>query len=328
VRLLDFMKSRVSAAAVWFLAFGLSFLNGAAPAPRKESAAEPASGHSPLSLGAATRARIQLVTQPLVLTNLPAETRAYGHVLDPAPLALLDAELDGAEAALLIARAQEAREQALFEREQIVARADLEAAQLQVRAAETRFETALRRLATEWGDPFLQLAATNRHVLVRRLLRRELILLRVELPAGESLPAAPTKARIGTLGAERDRTASFFSEAPTVEVKTLGRAFLLQADGPDDGLRPGGTLTAYFAAPDSAIAGALVPAAAVVRHLGHPWIYVSGEGDAFERLAITLDRQVGRAWFTTSILPPNATVVVQGAQLLLSEELKSQLVGD
>lgn len=296
----------------------------------EKSAGKPAEAphHEGVTLDAATRARIGLMTQPVVATNVPVETVAYGMVLDPSPLALLDTELSGAAAGLAIARNQEERERALFEQNQIVARPALEAAQLQVQAAETRHETALRRLATEWGEPFVQLDSTNRHAFITKLLRREAILIRAELPAGEILAANPPMARVTVVGAGHDRTAAWFCEAPTVDARTQGRAFLFQAAGPDTALRPGAAVTAFLAQSTPATAGTLVPTDAVLRHLGHAWVYVAEADGHYVRSAITLDRLTDAGWFTTTALPAGAVVVTAGAQILLSEELKAQIAGD
>lgn len=302
--------------------------------PKAEAAEKPAEKpseaphHEGVTLDAETRTRIGLATQPLVTTNVPVETVAYGMVLDPSPLALLDTELSGAAAGLAIARGQEERERVLFEQNQIVARPALEAAQLQVQAAETRYETAFRRLATEWGEPFVQLDSIHRHAFITKLLRREAILIRAELPAGEILATNPPTARVTVVGADRDRTAAWFCEAPTVDTRTQGRAFLFQASGPDTALRPGAAVAAFLAQSATATVGTLVPADAVIRHLGHAWVYLAGAEGHYVRAAVTLDRLIDAGWFTTAALPAGDSVVTTGAQILLSEELKAQIAGD
>ena len=290
------------------------------PAAKKAEAPK----HEGLTLDPAAQARIGLEVHKLLPALIPAVAVAHGNVLDPSPLALLDAELDGAAAALVIARGQEKRERELFERDQIVARPALEAAQLQVQLAETRHETALRRLATEWGDGFVKSAPAERHTLVARLLRREVILLRVELPAGETLSGTPSDAVVTTLASERGRTAKWFCEAPTVDARTQGRGFLFQAPGPDPDLRPGTAVTARIAQDGPARPAMLVPTTAVVRHLGLAWIYL-GEADGhFRKQAVTLDRLTADGWATATALPDTASVVTRGAQLLLSEEVKAR----
>jgi hypothetical protein len=290
---------------------------------------ESAPVHEGLAFNAEVRQRMGLITAVVPQTNLSSVAVAFGLVLDPSPLALLDAELDGALAALAIARAQEARERLLFEQNQIVAQPALEAALLLVRADETRYDTALRRLTTEWGDPFVQLDSTNRHRLIRQLLSREVILLRVELPAGESITTNSSPVHVRTVDAERVRRAEIFSEAPTVDARTQGQAFLLRVPGPDAALRPGAVVTAQFTRLNEAAHGRLLPRSAVVRHLGHAWVYLAVKEDTFEHRQVTLDRLTEDGWFTTtSELPEDARVVTTGAQLLLSEELKARFAGE
>ena len=313
------------------LAGALAAALGVAGAAESEKSAEKPTEtprRDGLTLDAEARARIGLATRPLVATNLPAETVAYGTVLDPSPLALLDTELRGAAAALAIARIQQEREQTLFAQNQIVARPALETAMLQVQTAETRHETALRRLATEWGEPFLELDSTNRHALIARLVRRESILIRAELPAGENLTNPPKQARVTTVGADHDRTAAWFCEAPTVDARTQGRAFLFQAPGPDTGLRPGAAVSVFLAQDAAAKAGTLLPREAVIRYQGQSWVYLAGAEDHFRRAAVSLDRLTEAGWFTATLLPEGAPVVTTGAAILLSEELKAQLTAD
>ncbi len=290
------------------------------PAAKKSEAPK----HEGLTLDAAAQARIGLEVRKLVPARITAVAVAHGTVLDPSPLALLDAELDGSAAALVIAHGQEKRERELFERDQIVARPALEAAQLQVQAAETRHETAVRRLATEWGDGFAKPTPAERHALVARLLRREVVLLRVELPAGETLSGTPSDARVTTLASDRGRSASWFCDAPTVDARTQGRGFLFQAPGPDPGLRPGTAVTAHIAQEGPAKPALLVPTTAVVRHLGLAWVYLAEAEGRFRKQAVALDRLTADGWATTTALPDAASVVTQGAQLLLSDELKAR----
>lgn len=326
-----FLFGCLALAGPWLLGdAGLRADDGDKPASAKAAATEaPATktAHG-LRLEAAARQRLGLATQSVLETNLPSSVVAFGVVLDPSPLALLDTELDGAAAALAIARVQEERERALFNQAQIVARPALEAAQLLVRADETRFDMAQRRLATEWGDPFVQLEATKRHLLIGQLLRREVILLRVELPAGEAGVNPESPVKLVPLNERRDRTAQWFCEAPTVDARTQGRAFLLRATGPDPALRPGAAVTAQLAGRGDPRPGWLVPSEAVVRHLGQAWVYLAPAEDAFEPVVVLLDQWTDHGWFTTTPLPAGSKVVSAGAQLLLSEQLKSQLVGE
>ena len=70
----------------------------------------------------------------------------------------------------------------------------------------------------------------------------------------------------------------------------------------------------------------MVPSEAVVRAEGRGWVYLMNNGsDAFTRLEVPLDHPAPGGWFLTKGVTTNDYLVVTGAQILLSEELKSSL---
>ena len=71
--------------------------------------------------------------------------------------------------------------------------------------------------------------------------------------------------------------------------------------------------------------GVLVPDNAVVRSDERAWIYVQTVDTHFVRREITVDHHVPGGWFVTNSIAPGDKVVVTGAQMLLSEERKSQI---
>lgn len=84
---------------------------------------------------------------------------------------------------------------------------------------------------------------------------------------------------------------------------------------------------------DAAAAEAvLVPFDAVVWHAGRAWAYVaegSGpRGTRFERRPVDTTEEVDRGWVNTRRYRRDEPIVVQGAQLLLSEELRYQVRTD
>ncbi len=72
----------------------------------------------------------------------------------------------------------------------------------------------------------------------------------------------------------------------------------------------------------------MVPDSAVVWLGGRAWIYVEKDAERFVRRPVPVDHRV-REGFVTDQFAAGDRVVAQGAQLLLSEELKSQIqIGD
>jgi hypothetical protein len=260
--------------------------------------------------------------------TLETEIVALGFVLDPSALVLLDSELSDAESALTVSTAQAERARVLFSEDQNVSRRTLETAETQVRVDRLRVLTATRRLGLDWGNSIASLPAAERRTLVERLLRKELALLRLELPAGATLKETPARARVQALGVVEPLQAEFVSEAPTVDPKTQGRALFYQVVAPATTLRPGAAVSAFLATGEGTRPGWRFPAGAVVRHLGATWIYLQTGAEQFERTLVSLDRLTAEGWITAVALPADARLVITGPQQLLAEELKSQIAGD
>jgi hypothetical protein len=73
--------------------------------------------------------------------------------------------------------------------------------------------------------------------------------------------------------------------------------------------------------------GVVVPSAAIVWHAGKAWAYVKDddEDDVFTRKEVSTALEMPGGWFDTGHFEEGDEVVVSGAQLLLSEELKFQI---
>lgn len=75
--------------------------------------------------------------------------------------------------------------------------------------------------------------------------------------------------------------------------------------------------------------GVIVPRAAVVRANGRGWAFVKNEdGKSFTRKPVELDHPLANGWFVAGGFASGDQVVVTGAQVLLSEEMKSTLSAD
>jgi hypothetical protein len=74
------------------------------------------------------------------------------------------------------------------------------------------------------------------------------------------------------------------------------------------------------------IDGVTLPASAVVWYAGKPWVYKKQGEESFIRLPISIDNETNGGWFNRSEkLASGDNLVVNGAQLLLSEEFKYQI---
>jgi len=158
-----------------------------------------------------------------------------------------------------------------------------------------------------------------------RVARFDKLFARVDVPAGEIVAPDLTTASIVPLGHDaKPLTGERVGFAVSVDPKTQGQPFVFRVTDTSGALRPGLSVTAYLEAPGPARNGAVVPRSAVIWQTGKSWVYVQTEKEKFARREVELEDPASGGWFTRS-LTPGDKVVTRGAQMLLSEEFKSQI---
>ena len=73
------------------------------------------------------------------------------------------------------------------------------------------------------------------------------------------------------------------------------------------------------------VQGVMIPAAAVVWWQGKAWVYVQTDPNHFVRRELSTETPVPEGWFVGTGLAAGDSIVVRGAQLLLSEEFRAQI---
>jgi biotin carboxyl carrier protein len=139
-------------------------------------------------------------------------------------------------------------------------------------------------------------------------------------------------------GAEARVPARLVGQAPEADPVTRRPAYLYRAVRTWPGAAPGVPVVALVAGASSgetaAIGGAgkaavLVPDSAVVQWEGLAWTYRQRGPGRFERVRVATDRPVPGGWLTGAPLAAGDTVVLRGAEELLSEEFRARVtVGD
>lgn len=285
-----------------------------------------ATGERSLEVDGATAERIGLVAKPLECGALAPEEIAHGIVLDPAPLLALLGELTAAELRLAAARAEEARLEQLGGSSPGVSPRVQDAAKLETRTRALEVGAALGRLRNEWGARFAELEPAPREALLDRLARRETALVRVTIPGAAAPSRELAGAAVTVFGDESSRLeAAEILPAPRADETLQGRGLLLRIEAPPLELRPGAAVTGYLRVAGGSSPALLVPRGALVRFEGRAWVYVQVAPESFVRRAVDLDRPTAEGWW----IPPGdlaaAPVVLVGAQLLLSEELRARI---
>jgi len=255
------------------------------------------------------------------------ETKGYGRVLDPAPLAELVNDLVSAQAAATASQLEWDRQKTLSGQTNTSARA-LQTAEAAARHDQLAVQALRDKLALAWGGTLA--GKEDLAGLVKSLTAREAALVRVDLPAGETLETAPIGARLVALSGKAAK-ATYLCPVPDVDSQLQGQGFIFLVQPNDSALAQGQAVTAWLQTPGEPLAGVIIPRDSVVRQEGAGWVYVMNKdkgGEAFTRTKIPLDRPAENGWFVAGLLKPDDYIVVTGAQTLLSEELKAALSPD
>jgi hypothetical protein len=301
----------------------------AAPVQLKQGA----SGEAIISLDTDTQARLGLKMETPATAQWQPGVKAYGRVLDPAPLGDLVADLFREE--LIFDKSHQELERAK------VLKQDNNISERAFQDTETTYTlnfaavAAIRqKIQTQWGGriaemtgPIVVPPGTKRtsDPKLGKILGANGSLIRIDIPAGERVPNIESSRIFPLAKRERQITATYFSKLPAIDPQTQQQGLLFLNDAPDtaDSLAPGEAVEALIKEPAMPINGVLVPSDAVLRYEGKGWIYVQTGTNDFTRTEIPLDRPLNGGWFASEHLPATNRIVITGAQTVLSAELSS-----
>ena len=279
-------------------------------------------GETVVTLDQKTQHLIGLQTAALPASALPPEIQAYGRVLDPTPLVEAFSEVASARAALGASSREYQRLKALAQNQNTSAKA-LETAKVAMEQDRIALQAARARLRAGWGSSLAE--EPDLSAFVQSLAKLNQVLVRLDLPTGETARPTPRGARLPLPGTSEPIPARYLSPAPTTDPQVQGEGFMFVVTNAPTRLTPGLALAGFLELPGDTSAGVVVPDSAVVRSAERAWIYLQNDETNFIRRAVALDHPVSGGWFVTNNIAPGDRVVVAGAQMLLSEEGKTQI---
>lgn len=258
----------------------------------------------------------------------------YGTVLDPQPLvslshqyAIARAQLESARARLEASHLAYERVSKLFHDHQNMSQAQLQAAEAayhmdsaSLDAAQSQVDLMADTAQGTWGDVLGQ-AALKATPLLAHFISHQELLVQVSLHDDEMYmnprsPHDPPDFIQKSDGAHvplRYLSTGLRSN-PTIQGVTL----FFAAPG-SSGLLPGMNVLALLNGGRSQ-AGVMVPPSAIVWSQGSAWAYVRSGASQFVRHRVPTDGPTMPQGYVVPDLPDGTEVVVQGAQMLLSEE--------
>lgn len=323
----------LAAIVVWSLLQGKRDIGKGEATPAATQRVAVVNGMTVVTLATATQAQSGIRTEPLSITNDRAEMAAYGTVLDLQPLldlraryALAQADADVAQATLAASRQEYERSRLLYQDNQNVSLKTYQAVQAAYLSDQAKSEAARLNaqniqavMRQQFGTTLMRWALDEHSPEFARLLNRQDVLLRVTLPLDRGF-VAPAQIQIDA-NDKRRLPAYLVSRSPQSDPAIQGNAFIYRIAAP---LAVGANITAYLPTAKQTTQGALVPAGAIVWYGGQPWAYVQISTDRFGRYSVAQQAPMQGGFFVTEGLKPGQRVVVSGAQLLLSEELRPQ----
>jgi hypothetical protein len=191
-------------------------------------------------------------------------------------------------------------------------------------AAESRVKTLAATAQQEWG-PVIGKGIIERSPEVVRLIERDQFLVQVTLSPGSTLAEPPRTALAQAPTRDANIDLQYVSPATRTDPRIQGLSFFFAAPG-DSGLLPGMNTTVYVPS-GKTYEGVFVEDTAIVRWQGRSWVYLRVGPDAFKRQPISTDQPVSDDDYVVRDIPAGSEIVMRGAQVLLSEEAKSELRG-
>jgi len=264
-----------------------------------------------------TRARLGIVTEDLAETELAPGVSGFATVLDPAPLVALLRQEKAAAATIGFSQKSLERAENLFNEGKLVPQKTVDAARAQLLADEAARQTIADSITAGYGK------LSSSEINADALLAAETILLRISTHASPDVE--PVSAIISS---KPPVTASGLTRAPVADPVFQNVSWLAVAEG--KGLVPGMTVPARLTLPGEPEKGHLLPAAAIVWHLGIPWAFhEEGEGK-FERVRVPGERKTEGGQFISLSSEgfPTTGIVTTGAAPLLSTEISTPLEDD
>lgn len=291
-------------------------------------------GESVVTLDAGTQARSGIAVSPLSKARHREEVSGYGLVLDASELTALynnlistKAQIEKGEASLNASGREYERLKSLnadknisdkaLEGAEAVRRSD-EAALYALKESIRTFEDSISQ---KWGKVVARWVIEG-SAPFKRLSGLDELLVQVTLPHGMEINNPPALIHIQGAGSA-GISARFISPAPRTDPRIQGIGLLYIASG--KGIVPGMSVTASLPVGKNEVSGVIIPDSALVWWQGKGWVYVQKDSSRFVRREVPSDAPVESGWFAEKGFTAGERVVVRGAQMLLSEEFRSEV---
>ncbi|PCJ30421.1 MAG: hypothetical protein COA90_09435, partial [Gammaproteobacteria bacterium] len=207
------------------------------------------------------------------------------------------------------------------------AKSALNGAKAHVQALNYNVQAIRDEALQQWGEKISGWVLANGGKEWQRLLSHQDSLLLVSLPVDLSLPAETNIIRISRNGSRSHaRKAYYVSSARLTDTVMQGETYFFKtATGK---LRSGMRLDVWFAQDEQPVEGVFVPDQAILWHDGEPWAYVQLDDELYQRKPLKSALEAAGGLFARDEFNAGDSLVIRGAQMLLSEEFRWQILDE
>ncbi len=291
-------------------------------------------GQTVIALDPETQSRAGITVAPLEVVTTREQVTAPAVVLSAQELVSLRnnyiaalTRLEKARANVEVSQQESDRLKALYQDNQNASQKALQSAQGTLRSDQADAQAAQQDLALEaaalrqsWGRVVAKWVVDDPPSL-NRVLEQHEFLVQVTLPAGV-VSAAPTAISL-EIPESGHTQARLISPFPRVDPRIQGVSFLYVMPN-RLGLAPGLNLVARLSV-GRLRRGVLVPRQAMVWWQGSAWVYQQTAPGHFARHQAPTDTPLESGVFVSRDFSPGDEIVIRGAQMLFSEEFRSQI---
>ena len=199
--------------------------------------------------------------------------------------------------------------------------AEMNTLKQRINTARTLAHSMQDSMKQAWGEVLTDLALNAAHDShFQHLVNHHLALVLVTLPIDQATHTNLKLSPINNLNTVY--TASYLAPSTITDTMLHGKTYFYEVRSRD--LRP--DMRFYVYTQQAANAHIAIPNQAIVWHDGLAWVYRQINSTTFVRLHV--GKQDTDSWAANGTFKTGDIVVTQGAQLLLSEELKAQITNE
>ena len=188
-------------------------------------------------------------------------------------------------------------------------------------------KTLLFNIDHRWGKDFKELIADSKNHYLEKLLLNEYRLIKITVPINQTLDITPKEIKVSPSNQpKKTYKATLISKAQDIDQGIQGKSFYYYVTEND--LEIGLKLKAFIVSDkiESDNTYLFIPKESVIWSSGKAWVFIKNNEGNFLRRPLPRLLEIDGGWIIKEgIIMKNDKIVVDGAQLLLSEEFKYQI---